>query len=66
MCALLALRDAGDPSPAAGVCISPWTDLSLSGKSIDEKEAVDPMVSRPLLRPAAGRSAAEDPADGHR
>ncbi len=54
VCALLALRDAGDPSPAAGVCISPWTDLSLSGKSIDEKESVDPLVSRPLLEMMAG------------
>ena len=26
---LLALRDAGDPAPAAGVALSPWTDLNL-------------------------------------
>ena len=49
VCTLLGLREAGDPLPAAGVCISPWTDLSLRGKSIEEKDAVDPMVSRPLL-----------------
>src|SRR5207253_979795 len=24
---LVALRDAGDPLPAAGVCLSPWVDL---------------------------------------
>ena len=27
---LLALRDAGLPLPAAGVCLSPWTDLALT------------------------------------
>lgn len=31
--ALLALRDAGDPLPAAGVAISPWVDLDCSGAS---------------------------------
>ena len=41
---LVALRDAGDPSVAAGMCISPWTDLTLSGASIAAKAAEDPMV----------------------
>jgi monoterpene epsilon-lactone hydrolase len=41
---LVALRDAGDPSVAAGMCISPWTDLALSGASIAAKAAEDPMV----------------------
>lgn len=54
LCALLSLRDAGDPMPAAGVCISPWTDLCLSGKSIEEKADIDPMVSRPLLELMSG------------
>src|SRR5204863_8446191 len=30
---LLALRDTGVPLPAAGVCISPWVDLSCAGGS---------------------------------
>lgn len=30
---LMAARDAGLPMPAGGVCISPWTDLTLSGAS---------------------------------
>ncbi len=30
---LVALRDAGDPLPAAGVCLSPWTDLAITGDS---------------------------------
>jgi acetyl esterase/lipase len=47
---LVALRDAGDPLPAAGVCISPWLDLTLSGASMDTKADVDPMVDRAALQ----------------
>jgi epsilon-lactone hydrolase len=43
---LLALRDRGRPLPAAAVPISPWTDLTLSGDSMDALEAQDPMVQR--------------------
>jgi monoterpene epsilon-lactone hydrolase len=46
---LIALRDAGDALPAAGVCISPWLDLTQSSATYDEKEDVDPLVSRALL-----------------
>jgi acetyl esterase/lipase len=38
---LVALRDAGKPLPAGAVCISPWTDLTLSGASIQSKAHVD-------------------------
>jgi acetyl esterase/lipase len=41
---LLALRDAGDPLPAAAVCISPWTDLAITGESMVTKADVDPMI----------------------
>ena len=41
---LLALREAGLPLPAAGVCISPWVDLTCSGASYQSKAAVDPIV----------------------
>lgn len=44
LAALIALRDAGDPTPAAGLCISPWTDLAGTGDSIESKAAEDPMV----------------------
>ena len=30
---LLALRDAGEPSPSRAVLLSPWTDLALTGES---------------------------------
>ena len=33
LAALLALRDQGLPLPAAGVALSPWTDLKLTGES---------------------------------
>jgi acetyl esterase/lipase len=43
---LVALRDAGDPLPAAGVCISPWLDLSLSSDSWQTRADADPLVQR--------------------
>lgn len=50
---LLALRDAREPLPAAGVCISPWTDLALTGATMDTKDAEDPMCHRVTLAPMA-------------
>jgi phosphinothricin tripeptide acetyl hydrolase len=41
---LLALRDGGVPLPAAGVCISPWVDLTCSGASYTTRVDVDPIV----------------------
>jgi phosphinothricin tripeptide acetyl hydrolase len=43
---LVALRDRGLPRPAAGVCISPWVDLTCSGASYATKAATDPIVTR--------------------
>jgi epsilon-lactone hydrolase len=43
---LLAARDRGLPLPAAGVCISPWVDLTCSGATYATKAAVDPIVTR--------------------
>ncbi|HEX2440650.1 MAG TPA: alpha/beta hydrolase [Methylomirabilota bacterium] len=43
---LLALRERALPRPAAGVCISPWVDLTCSGASYATKAAVDPIVTR--------------------
>jgi acetyl esterase/lipase len=43
------LRDAGDPLPAAGVCISPWLDLTQSGESFERRADQDPMVTREML-----------------
>ncbi len=42
--ALVALRDAGQPLPAAGICLSPWVDLEGLGESMRTRADVDPMV----------------------
>jgi acetyl esterase/lipase len=47
--ALVALRDEPDPNPAGAALISPWTDLALSGASMDSRAALDPMCSRETL-----------------
>jgi acetyl esterase/lipase len=52
LCTALALRDAGLPMPGALVLISPWTDLSLSGETIDGLDAIDPMLGRAWLQRA--------------
>jgi len=41
---LVALRDAGDPLPAAGVCISPWLDMEAKGESMKTRAERDPWI----------------------
>ncbi|GIX49791.1 MAG: hydrolase [Candidatus Tectimicrobiota bacterium] len=50
---LVALRDAGDPLPAAAVCLSPWVDLEGTGASMTIKAGEDPLVQRELLQQMA-------------
>lgn len=50
----LAIRDAGIPLPAALALLSPWTDLTLSGESMQSKITVDPMLGPLWLEWAAG------------
>lgn len=47
---LLSLRDAGDVLPAAGICLSPWTDLEGTGASHFDPDIHDPMVNLPGLQ----------------
>ena len=47
---LLALRDNGSRMAGLGVAISPWTDLTLSGATMDAPEIHDPMVTRAGLQ----------------
>ncbi|MGQ0530237.1 MAG: alpha/beta hydrolase [Panacagrimonas sp.] len=49
---VLALPRMGLPSPAALILLSPWVDLSLSGDSMDTRDAVDPMLGRAWLQRA--------------
>jgi acetyl esterase/lipase len=46
---LLALREAGDPLPAAAVLLCPWVDLTQSGDSFAGKADADPVISKPYL-----------------
>ena len=46
---LLAARDRGLPMPAAGVCISPWVDLTVSSPALERNAATDPEVTRAAL-----------------
>src|SRR5262249_54624853 len=39
---LVALRDAGEPLPAAAISISPWADLACTGESMTTRPARDP------------------------
>lgn len=47
--ALLAVKERGLPMSGAGVCISPWVDLTVSSESIDRNAASDPEVTRAAL-----------------
>lgn len=51
--ALVAIKEAGLPQPASAVVFSPWTDLSLSGRSITGKAKVDPALTPEALRTRA-------------
>lgn len=45
----LKLRDRGEPMPAGAVLLSPWTDLSISGASVDTNRGKDLWFSRAHL-----------------
>ena len=44
--ALVSLKEQGVPLPSAGVLLSPWVDLEMTGESIITKADVDPMVQK--------------------
>jgi monoterpene epsilon-lactone hydrolase len=45
--ALVAIREAGLVLPGAGICLSPWTDLTCSAASYDTRAARDPLITLP-------------------
>jgi acetyl esterase/lipase len=57
----MALRDAGEPMPAAGVAISPWVDLSCSGASFQTNAPYDFVSERHCRLAAASYLGAVDP-----
>ncbi|HVN63094.1 MAG TPA: alpha/beta hydrolase, partial [Candidatus Binataceae bacterium] len=60
--ALVAIRDAKLPLPAAGVCLSPWVDLEGVGETMTSNDATDPMVHKePLVDMAKLYLGGKDP-----
>ncbi|MDP4006043.1 alpha/beta hydrolase [Methylobacterium sp. NEAU K] len=49
LAAALSLRAMGLPLPRCLWLSSPWTDLALTGASLDTKAAIDPLISRAYL-----------------
>ena len=41
---LISIRDSGLPIPAAGVCLSPWVDLTQTSPSCRDTETFDPVL----------------------
>jgi acetyl esterase/lipase len=62
---LLALREAKAVMPRAGVLMAPWTDLTCSSPSYEDKRALDPIITKEYLAEAgtwyAGRRDPRDP-----
>lgn len=62
---MLSLRGAGEALPACAWCISPWTDLEMTGCSITGKAGIDPMIQKDYLEGLAraylGGQSARDP-----
>jgi acetyl esterase/lipase len=46
---VMRLRDAGEQLPACLWLASPWTDLTMSGATLETKDAVDPLIHKGYL-----------------
>ena len=57
---MVTLRDNGEQLPSGAVCISPWTDLALTGASIQSKAKVDPILDLASLQMYARYYAGEN------
>jgi acetyl esterase/lipase len=60
ICLINRLRAAGEASPACAWLVSPWTDLTQSGASLTDKEAVDPLIHKDYLDELAEAYAGTD------
>lgn len=58
---LLALRDAGDALPAGVVTFSPWTDLAITGASVESRAQHSPFGRSLMDRCSAAYLAGTDP-----
>ncbi|HUO54544.1 MAG TPA: alpha/beta hydrolase [Rhodoblastus sp.] len=43
------LREAGAAPPACAWLVSPWTDLAMTGATLESKDAVDPLIHKAYL-----------------
>jgi acetyl esterase/lipase len=41
---MLEIKASGEPLPAAGVCLSPWFDLAMTGESLRTRASADPII----------------------
>lgn len=55
LAALVKLKEAGDRLPRAAFCLSPWTDLAMTGDSVKTKAAEDPFIDPRALDFLAGQ-----------
>jgi len=61
---MTSVRDARQPLPACAWLVSPWVDLRMTGASLAEKAAIDPLISKPYLEElASAYLAGADPAN---
>jgi len=56
---MVALKEEGIPLPAAGVCLSPWADLSFSGDSMQANAQADSILCRESLAWLGGQYLAD-------
>ncbi|MCA9606779.1 MAG: alpha/beta hydrolase [Myxococcales bacterium] len=64
MSTLVSLRDAAEPLPARAAVLSPWVDLTLSGRSHDDNARYD-YLHRPVLETYVRRFVPRDVARTH-
>jgi monoterpene epsilon-lactone hydrolase len=59
---LMRIRDEGLPPPRAAFCFSPWTDLAITGETMETKASMDVMLTKAgLVRCAGFYAAGNDP-----
>lgn len=50
---MIRLRDAGEALPACVWLVSPWTDLTMSGDTLESRDALDPIIHKAYLEELA-------------
>jgi len=57
---VMKFRELGLPLPKAVIAFSPWLDMELNGASLEQNEATDALVKRPVLQAMVGMFLGED------